>query len=139
MGQQQLLVLGIVIVGLAVVVGIRAFSENQGGSKQDAMLTDLTRLSSDAYAWYLKPATMGGGSANPAGISMAALGFDTNADGNYETANALYNVEYNSVDEAFDIGACDELTGLWTGMFVYIADGSVEHMGWGTQPDCTSF
>ena len=45
MGQQQLLllVLGIVIVGLAVVVGIQAFSENQRKANADAMTIPRTR------------------------------------------------------------------------------------------------
>ncbi len=63
MGQQQLLllVLGIVIVGLAVVVGIQAFGENQKKSNQDAMVNDGIRIASDAQAWALKPAAFGGG------------------------------------------------------------------------------
>ena len=50
MGQQQLLllVLGIVIVGLAVVVGIQAFSENQKKSNADALVNDAIRIASDA-------------------------------------------------------------------------------------------
>ena len=50
MGQQQLLllVLGIVIVGLAVVVGIQAFSENQKKSNADALVNDAIRIASYA-------------------------------------------------------------------------------------------
>lgn len=57
MGQQQLLllVLGIVIVGLAVVVGIQAFSENQKQANADQMVNDAIRIASDAQAWKLKP------------------------------------------------------------------------------------
>ena len=63
MGQQQLLllVLGIVIVGLAVVVGIQAFSENQKQSNADMMVNDAIRIASDAQAWKLKPSAFGGG------------------------------------------------------------------------------
>ena len=62
MGQQQLLllVLGIVIVGLAVVVGISAFSENRIKSNADAIVTDGLRIASDAQAWKLKPGQFGG-------------------------------------------------------------------------------
>ena len=57
MGQQQLLllVLGIVIVGLAVVVGIQAFGENQKKANTDAVVNDAIRIASDAQAWALKP------------------------------------------------------------------------------------
>ena len=54
MGQQQLLllVLGIVIVGLAVVVGIQAFSENQQKANLDAMINDGVRIASDLQALF---------------------------------------------------------------------------------------
>ena len=65
MGQQQLLllVLGIVIVGLAVVVGIQAFSENQQKANLDAMVNDGVRIASDLQAWSLKPQAFGGPAA----------------------------------------------------------------------------
>ena len=65
MGQQQLLllVLGVVIVGLAVVVGIQAFGENQTKANADAMVNDGVRIASDAQAWKLKPQAFGGGGA----------------------------------------------------------------------------
>ena len=75
MGQQQLLllVLGIVIVGLAVVVGIQAFGENQKKSNQDALVNDGVRFASDAQAWALKPAAFGGGSGAFTGLTWLAL------------------------------------------------------------------
>ncbi|HEX9952181.1 MAG TPA: hypothetical protein VGB53_10460, partial [Rubricoccaceae bacterium] len=62
MGQQQLLllVLGIVVVGLAVVVGIQAFGENQKKANADAITNDVIRIASDAQAWSLKPTAFGG-------------------------------------------------------------------------------
>ena len=62
MGQQQLLllVLGIVIVGLAVVVGIQAFSENQKKANADALLLTAMRIATDAQAWLQKPEALGG-------------------------------------------------------------------------------
>ena len=78
MGQQQLLllVLGIVIVGLAVVVGIQAFGENQKKSNQDALVNDGVRFASDAQAWALKPDAFGGGSGAFTGISWQDLGYE---------------------------------------------------------------
>lgn len=62
MGQQQLLllVLGIVIVGIAIVVGINAYSENSVKSNWDALLQDALRVASDAQAWKGKPELFGG-------------------------------------------------------------------------------
>ncbi len=77
MGQQQLLllVLGIVIVGLAVVVGIQAFGENQKKSNQDAITNDVIRIASDAQAWNLKPTAFGGGNGSFANVTLEKLGY----------------------------------------------------------------
>ncbi len=79
MGQQQLLllVLGIVIVGLAVVVGIQAFGENQSKANSDALVNDGVRIASDAQAWKLKPKAFGGG-ADATGftdLTLSQLGY----------------------------------------------------------------
>lgn len=96
MGQQQLLllVLGIVIVGLAVVVGIQAFSENQAKANADALVNDGVRIASDVQAWKLKPAAFGGGAAVTGftGLDFEALGYQVNADGDYENLNGLWTV-----------------------------------------------
>ena len=94
MGQQQLLllVLGIVIVGLAVVAGINAFDENQTKSSQDALTNEAFRLASDAKAWYNKPDQYNGGGSDPtklANITWEKLGVNTtasiNGNGDYVT------------------------------------------------------
>ena len=69
MGQQQLilLVLATVIVGVAIVVGIRAFTENDAKSNADAMMQDAVRMANDVQAWAKKPQPFGGpapGTAN---------------------------------------------------------------------------
>ena len=94
MGQQQLLllVLGIVIVGLAVVVGIQAFGENQKKANADAMVNDAVRIASDAQAFSLKPAAFGGDDLKAATFSK--LG--------YEAAGNVYT-NLNTTD-ATDMG-----------------------------------
>ena len=68
MGQQQLLllVLGIVIVGIAVVAGIQAFSEGKDKADRDAATSDAMRVISDLQAWKLKPQAFGGGASTAA-------------------------------------------------------------------------
>ena len=63
MGQQQLLliVLGVIIVGIAVVIGIQMFSSSAVQANLDGVISDLNKMGSDAQAWYRKPASMGGG------------------------------------------------------------------------------
>ncbi len=63
MGQQQLLliVLGVIIVGIAVVVGINVFTAQNTNSNRDAVTSDLTQLASMAQQFYKKPTALGGG------------------------------------------------------------------------------
>ncbi len=63
MGQQQLLLiaLGIIVVGIAVVVGINQFSTSAAEANRDQLISDLNFLSVVAQAYYKKPASYGGG------------------------------------------------------------------------------
>jgi hypothetical protein len=62
MGQQQLLllVLGIMVVAIAIVVGIFAFQTNLKKANADALVSDAVRIANLAQAWKLKPAALGG-------------------------------------------------------------------------------
>ena len=84
MGQQQLLllVLAIVIVGIAIVVGINAFSEKSVSSNYDSLMQDAMRISTDAQAWKSKPELFGGSTdatktdANDfTGVNFIGLGY----------------------------------------------------------------
>jgi hypothetical protein len=63
MGSQQLLlvILGVVIVGIAVAVGVSMMSAQNTSSRKDAMVTELEVLAEDARAFFIRPASMGGG------------------------------------------------------------------------------
>ncbi|MEM6785680.1 MAG: hypothetical protein AAF624_18315 [Bacteroidota bacterium] len=78
MGQQQLLllVLGIVIVGLAVVVGIESFQENARKSSYDTMTAQAVGYASQMIEWKMKPGAQGGGqsASNMNGFTLANLG-----------------------------------------------------------------
>ncbi len=95
MGQQQLLllVLGIVIVGLAVVVGINAFSENRIKSNADACVTDALRVASDVQAWALKPGQFGGmlASETLADATFDKIGYP-NSGGTYSNVNGDFTL-----------------------------------------------
>lgn len=75
MGQQQLilLALAVVIVGIAIVVGIRAFTENSAKANADAMMQDAVRIANDMQAWKQKPAPFGGqASVAPGSVADAS-------------------------------------------------------------------
>ena len=84
MGQQQLLliVLGVIVVGIAVVVGINLFNANATASNRDAVISDLNNLGAMAQQFYKKPASMGGGANTFTGWTIPT-GLDTTANGTY--------------------------------------------------------
>ncbi len=84
MGQQQLLliVLGVIIVGIAVVVGINVFTASSANSNRDAVISDLTTLAAMSQQYYRKPTAMGGGGNKFTGWSVPSS-LDTTANGVY--------------------------------------------------------
>jgi Tfp pilus assembly protein PilE len=72
MGQQQLLliVLGVIIVGIAVVVGINVFTASSVNANRDAVIADLTTLAAMSQQYYRKPVAMGGGGNSFVGFTV---------------------------------------------------------------------
>ena len=75
MGQQQLLliVLGVIIVGIAVVVGINVFTASAASSNREAVVSDLTTIASMAQQYFRKPTALGGGDNSFTNFRMPAL------------------------------------------------------------------
>lgn len=82
MGQQQLLliVLGVIIVGIAVVVGINVFTSSSQSSGRDLLISQLTNLGAKAQQHYRKPEALGGGGNDFGGFAVSAAE-DTSAAG----------------------------------------------------------
>jgi hypothetical protein len=64
LGQQQLLliVLGVIIVGVAVVLAIVLFRQNSIDAKRDLLVNESLNLASMALEYSKKPTMLGGGS-----------------------------------------------------------------------------
>ncbi len=107
MGQQQLLliVLGVIVVGIAVVVGINLFNASAEEANKDGIVSDCTNLGAMAQQYYKKPASMGGGANTFSGWTIPA-GLDSTANGTY-TAVA-------GVSQAVITGNPLESSYLWT-------------------------
>ena len=97
MGQQQLLliVLGVIIVGIAVVVGINVFTASSVQANIDGLTADAVNLGSMAQQFYRKPTALGGGGnafdkSNGAAAAWAIPpALDTTGNGTYAvTVNA---------------------------------------------------
>ena len=89
MGQQQLLliVLGVIIVGIAVVVGINVFTASSASANSDAVVSDCTNLASMAQQYYRKPEALGGGGNSFADWTIPA-GLDETPNGSYTVDGA---------------------------------------------------
>lgn len=63
MGQQQLLliVLGVIVVGIAVLLGILLFRQNAIEEKRDAVINEGITVAHNAIQYYNKPKVLGGG------------------------------------------------------------------------------
>ena len=81
--------LGVIVVGIAVVVGINLFNANAVSANRDGVVSDLNNLGAMAQQFYKKPTSMGGGgnsfsTAKGATSPWAiAAELDTTANGNY--------------------------------------------------------
>jgi hypothetical protein len=83
-GSQQLLLilLGIIIVGIAIAVGFSVSARQAVNSNRDALVADLTNLSSNAQAYRMLPTAQGGGGGSYVGYQMSAL-LQSNENGSY--------------------------------------------------------
>ncbi len=133
MGQQQLLllVLGIVIVGLAVVAGINAFQENQLKSNKDALVTEAVRVATDIQAWKLKPSAFGGGGGSFSGFNWAKISVDdSNVEGGDATdGTAAYKTPWGSITFDATTGklTLKDLNGNNVGTVTIAADGKITY------------
>jgi Tfp pilus assembly protein PilE len=96
MGQQQLLliVLGVIIVGIAVVVGINVFTASSLEANKSALVADLQTIASMSQQYYRKPTAMGGGGNTFTGWTVPnALQRTANM-----SANVVANVAAQSVN-----------------------------------------
>jgi hypothetical protein len=91
MGQQQLLliVLGVIIVGVAIVAGIGLFNAGAEESAKDELVAQSITIGSNAQQFYRRPIAMGGGgnTFNTGGIGGAGYSIPPKmsytANGNY--------------------------------------------------------
>jgi len=104
MGQQQLLliVLGVIIVGIAVVVGINVFTASASAANRDAVISDMTNLAAMAQQHYRKPGALGGGGnafdASKGGTAWAIpLQLETTANGSYSLTPGAQSITLNGI------------------------------------------
>lgn len=114
MGQQQLLliVLGVIIVGIAVVVGINLFNANAEEAAKDGVVSDCTNLGAMAQQHYKKPGSMGGGANTFDGSGTGGVTWAIPAN-LVNTANGSYAAAINAQDVVLT-GTPLETSYTWT-------------------------
>jgi hypothetical protein len=93
MGQQQLLliVLGVIIVGIAIVAGIQIFETQSEESTKDEIVAHCVNIASHAQQYFKKPAAMGGGNGSFADYNTKSFQYtklNSTQNGNYSIKGA---------------------------------------------------
>ena len=94
MGQQQLLliVLGVIIVGIAVILGIVLFRTNSIDGKRDLLINEGMTVANNAREYFYKPVPYGGGGYSFTGWVIPSQML-TSANGSYTATVNSDNVE----------------------------------------------
>lgn len=89
MGSQQLLliILAVLVVGIAIIVGVRLFNSNAVSNNRNAVIHDLQNLQFRASAYYKLPVSQGGGGNRFNGYSIPPELANTK-NGSYEISIA---------------------------------------------------
>jgi hypothetical protein len=89
MGQQQLLliVLGVILVGVAVVLGIQYFGVGAEEGAKDELTAHCITVGANAQQWFKKPVAMGGGGNTFVGFTAH---FNTNLQKLAASTNGTY-------------------------------------------------
>lgn len=85
MGQQQLLliVLGVIIVGIAVVVGLTLFQNRMAEMNRNALINDVVNLASKAQRHYKVSSYLGGGCNQDFDGLTLSIGEQENNNGSF--------------------------------------------------------
>ncbi len=94
MGQQQLLliVLGVIIVGIAIVLGIILFRQSAIDQKRDLLINEGMTLATNAKEYFFKPSAYGGGQYSFTGWEIPTQMLTT-SNGSYEAVVTPNSVE----------------------------------------------
>jgi hypothetical protein len=104
MGQQQLLliVLGVIIVGIAIILGIVLFQQNAIDQKRDLLINEGLNVANNAIEYYHKHPTFAGGGFSFEGWQIPSQMLSS-GNGDY-----TYSVDVSS-DQVEIIGTGNEL------------------------------
>ena len=109
-----LLILGIVIAGLAVMLGINAYQDNRDKLFMDHLVNDTYEIAVDAQRWMRKPEFFGGGGDSCGNAecdwsraSIDAFGYNGDESGAYHTYFGIIELDGTSEPSTLIITATD--------------------------------
>ena len=93
MGQQQLLLIVLGVIGIAVVVGLDQFSTSAAEANRDAIISDLNFISALARAHFRKLVDTGGGGNSFANFEIPTAMLET-ANGTFEHTQTGHKTDH---------------------------------------------
>jgi len=96
MGSQQILyiVLGVIIVGIAIVVGtLPQFKRGMEDSNRDALTQDCLKMAAAAQGYFRRPWLYGGGNNSFTNITVTVCGMEDTGNGEGENFNGTFAVD----------------------------------------------
>lgn len=101
MGQQQLLliVLGVIIVGIAIVAGIGMFNTGAEEAAKDELVAQSINIGANAQQFFKKPVSMGGGGLSFINYEIPPKMLTTE-NGEYEATPSAENVVIEATPNA---------------------------------------
>jgi hypothetical protein len=92
--QMLLIVLGVIIVGIAIVVGtLPNFVKGMNNSNKDALTQDCLKLAAAAQGYFRRPTLFRGGGNSFTNINIKDLGMADAGGGRAENANGEFSVD----------------------------------------------
>lgn len=134
MGTQQMLyiVLGVIIVGIAIVVGtLPSFIKGMESGNKDAITQDCLKLAAAAQGFYRRPTVFKGGGNSFQNIAIVDCGMNPNASGVGENANGTFDVDGSAGDVCVITGNSNTVPGATVVVTVHLGDiEDPEFNGW---------
>ncbi len=101
MGQQQLLLilLGVILVGAAIVLALNLISAQSVQSNRDAIINDMNHLAAHAYQYRISSTSLAGGGGKYTGYTIP-LTLSSNANASYSCSVTPDLVTFTAVSAA---------------------------------------
>jgi hypothetical protein len=98
--QYLMIILGVIVVGIAVMHGVRGYNEGRKKANLDALAQDAYEIAVDGIRWMRKPEFFGGGGDNCltgscdwSSATLEGFGYGSEDDGNYHSYHGIIELD----------------------------------------------